>query len=157
MKKLNYSPVVTVLTLLAFTVALFFVPTTAEAKWQDNSDELPGMNDFPTTLVIVAGGLVVATTVFLLVRKGSKDKGSEEIIEQQDVNKTDSTNTVDTDQIEKTDQDYDEIVSFLGKASPKSSLGFMITLDQVEKTYSLENTKPDFSDIQLNVGITLGF
>ena len=59
MKKLTTNPIMVLLILVAFTFTMFGAPSSAEAKYDDRSDELPGMNEFPTTLTIVAGAVVI--------------------------------------------------------------------------------------------------
>jgi hypothetical protein len=54
---------------VALLVASTWVPDTAQASWRDNSGDLPGLEGFPTGLVILLGAVVVVGAVVILKHK----------------------------------------------------------------------------------------
>ena len=62
----------TLLLLVAFLPAV--LAQNIQAKWVDQSDDLPGLYDFPTGLVIGVGVAVTALIVVLVVKKKQNKK-----------------------------------------------------------------------------------
>lgn len=62
----------TLLLLVVFLPAIF--AQNIQAKWVDQSDDLPGMYDFPTGLVIGAGVLITGLVVVLVIKKKQNKK-----------------------------------------------------------------------------------
>jgi len=106
------------------------------------------MNEFPTTLVIITGVAVVAGAILLLSKK--KDKTDDKSVESKDETREDSDS--------KTEDYKDEANSFrIDTKSSKALVNTYFTLNQVSDSYSLKNTQPDFSNLQLNVGFAFSF
>ncbi len=71
------------LSVLLTVIFLFFLSSEYSfAKWDDKSDDLPGMKDDSeiTTLLVVGGVLVTGMVVYLLVRKSKRNKPASSII-----------------------------------------------------------------------------
>ena len=51
----------------------------SEAQWTDRSDELPGMSDGPSPLLIITGVLVVAGVAYMVVKKSKKNAEEDKI------------------------------------------------------------------------------
>ena len=162
MKKSTTNRLIALIMLSAFVLTLFLTPVTARAAWDDKSDELPGMHEFPTTLVIIAGVAVVAGTILLLSK--NKDKSDDEAVktdektagaiensEQTIEERPDSTQVIENEQ----EISFKELLN--APEQELSNVKFYIGLDQVDETFSSKLSQPGFADVQLNVGFMLSF
>lgn len=157
MKKSTTNRLITLITLSAFVLTMFLTPVTARAGWDDKSDDLPGMHEFPTTLVIIAGVAVVAGTILILSKK--KDKADDETVKANEIKGSDQSTEErpDSNQVIENEQDisYQELLGAPERGL--SSVKFYVNLDQVDETFSSRFSRPGFSDIQVNAGFTFSF
>ncbi len=140
-----------ILALAAFAIQLVLAPAAAEAAYDDRSDELPGMHDFPTELVVI-GGLAI---VGLLVYKASKkDKdNSDDATETIDTGA--ATEDTDTDNTQSSDEQ-----SFLPAEQEQGSpfsLKVGLDFDHDQAPLDLGVSGKDLPDATVRVGVSFGF
>lgn len=153
MSHLKSKSISAVLIAAFFVVFILGAPLSAEAKWDDRSDELPGLQGFPTGLLIAAGVLAAGGIILLIAKKG-KDKTAET---PTDVNtkdsETDSTETA-TDSLTTKSADFD--TSLLTEIS-KPKLGLFVDLDPGKDYLSDRSYANDLKSLTVKAGFTIGF
>jgi len=154
-------PTCIMLTLVFFTFSSVFVPATATASWRDRSDELPGMESFPTGLAILTGVVLVGAVTYLIVKKNKKNKAEKEAVE--DNAPVDAQQEAETNEAEQTtlllrDKDDTKVVSSFGTSECQASkIGLYFNVDQGERNILGEKSAPDISDITVKVGVSFVF
>ena len=161
MKKQKTVKSLMIVVLLAFAVNIVVVPS-SDAKWRDNSDDLPGMQNFPTELAIVAGVLVIGGITYFIVKKSKKDKTEKTDIGQDtETSTTDSVIDSNSDTESVTSLDNNKSVRNLNEhpvsEKQKSRVGFYLNVDQDNLSNGINKSELDFSDVSVKVGFSIGF
>ncbi len=65
---------VSAMMIAVFSFATIFTPSTANAGWHPQDDNLPGMHEFPTGLVVLTAVVAVGAVTYLIVKKNKSDK-----------------------------------------------------------------------------------
>jgi len=155
MQRQFLNPLSVILVVVLFAAQLFIVPTTAEAKWTDRSDELPG-DDFPTGTVIVAA-VAVGIVVGYIIYKHSKKSDSDE---EGDVEVEDASESSESSYLEGSPESIREYPSechLVPVVTEQPTLGFYLNVTDDSQLYGPGESATDFSDVTLRAGFSIDF
>lgn len=150
--------------MLVSAMAIFFfgfssivTPSSAQASWGDNSDNLPGMHKFPTELVILTGVVVVGAIVYMVAKKNKSDKNLP--TENSTKGKTEESSGATTDSTQTSTIEPAATSSLLDIESNQSGskLGLYFDVDSPDQVSPLRSSKPRLSDLTFKVGFSIGF
>lgn len=154
MRSISTSLTVVLMTLACFTFASVTAPSTASAKWHDESGKLEG--DFPTTAVIIAGVAIVGAVTYLIIKSGGDDK---------DESKDEKTEETTSKSTEKEDEDSELTSRYEGKTvlassmvSPKQpAVGLYLGLEQDVMEPVGHESASSISDVTFKAGLSFSF
>lgn len=148
---------VSMMVIFFFGLSSIFTPSTAQAAWGDNSDQLPGMQKFPTGLAVLTGVVVVGAIVYMVAKKNKNDK--ELPTESSTKEDTEATSGAASDSTQSTTTDPASTSLLLDTDSNRSGskLGLYFDVDSPDVPSTVLNTKPRFSDLTFKVGFSIGF
>ena len=72
MKKQFTSQTLAIITLIVFALGSLAMPSKAEARWHDQSDQLPGIGGVSTELVVIGVVAVGAAVTYAVIKHGKK-------------------------------------------------------------------------------------
>lgn len=153
MKKLIKKSSIGIITLLAvFAFQTFCMPSTAVARWHDRSDELPGMDNNITPILIGGAVLIGGILIYKLSKKGSEDDFGTDI---------DTSGTKTDDTKSETEESSDSLNTQsssinISSSQNKKHVGLYFDIDH-EQRDRIKNAAFDVSDITFKVGLKLGF
>lgn len=151
MRGTSITVTVVLLALAFFAISSISAPSTASAQYRHRSEKLPGMQKFPTTLVIIAGVAVVGTVTYLIIKKSQKDK--------------DEGEWEGDESIDKSDEESDEAsfhqsgISLASTAvsEKRSNVGLYLDVDQTSRETLGAGSVKKLSDMTVKVGLSFGF
>ena len=148
---------VSMMVIFIFGLSSIFTPSTAEARWRDGSDNLPGMHEFPTGLAVLTGVVAVGAIVYMVAKKNKNDK--ELPTENSTKEDAEETSGATTDSTQTSTSDPAVTSSLLNTDSNQSGskLGLYFDVDSPDLPPTVLNTKPRFSDLTFKVGFSIGF
>jgi len=141
MKKFSTNSGIAVLIAVAVFGFFTIIPSSVDAGYTDRSDELPGMNDFPTELAIIAGVAVVASVVYLVSKSGSDDNND----------KTDDNNETEKSESGSIDNSLGDLAT--NKIEGKK-LNLYLGMD---KANGAKLNTLGLSDIEFKAGVVFSF
>lgn len=154
------NPVSVLLILTVFAATTFLLPSSADARWIDHSDEYPG-SDGPSLGTVVALGAVACLAiggVILMSKKNKQDK----LAPESEVTETEETESV-TDEETESEADTAGSASTSGFSAPMlgeqqpSQLGLYLNIDPLSNDNGFRGKGIDLSDVTLKAGITFCF
>lgn len=138
-----------------FALASILTPSTAEAKWRDGSDNLPGMHEFPTGLVVLTAAVAVGAVTYLIVKKNKNDKKLPAAPQSKPQDDSDaSSDSASTTSVEPAETRI-AVDNQLKPYSSKLDLYFDVQNDAYSTP--VRNAAPKLSYLTFKVGLTLGF
>jgi len=138
---------IAVLTVMIFALSSLVLPETAEAKWHDNSGDLPGMG-FPTGLVIAGAVVAVAGITYLIVKKSGNDDGV----------KIGSPTEDAADEEAQTETSETEATTAIKPVVESSKVSLFVNSDLLSKSRDYEDTRPSAVDgLAVHAGLTFSF
>jgi hypothetical protein len=135
--------------MLTFFMFSILGPSSAFARWHDNSPKTDG---FPTGLAIAGGIVVVGSIVYLMVKKSHKsdqDAKTDEI-------ESDSESSEDA----KLDNYSPDPVAFASSSAVSdraSKVGLYFGIDRTGRKVVSDSPAPITNDLTLHVGLSVGF
>ncbi len=148
---------VSAMMIAVFSFATIFTPSTAKAGWHPQDDNLPGMHEFPTGLVVLTAVVAVGAVTYLIVKKNKSDKQLP-AVKKTEVNsqatedaKADSINAVSStspkpDQSRRSDQ-----------MQSQSKPDFCTDVENSPFRTTVIDNRLRLSDLALKAGFALGF
>ncbi len=140
--------------LAVFAATILITPAPAAAKYRDRSDELPGMSDFPTELVII-GAVVVAGVIFLAVKGKSHKTEKPELKAPQPAATETPAEAAPVDTTGGATEESSLVVPESQRSGQRVNLFFNVT--DSGPGFSMEDKARDFSEMTVRVGFTFGF
>jgi hypothetical protein len=140
--------------LAVFVFATLFTPATAEAKYRDNSDQLPGMDGPNPTPYIIAGGALIGGFVLYKVFSHKSDNDKKVQGPTDFSAPADGGDKLESDADATQDPDGAEL-SFENDQESRVKLYLDVTSD--DNGSDDRGPAMDFSDLTVKVGLSLGF
>jgi hypothetical protein len=168
MKTLTHKLPTIALLIAVFAVSVILAPSTAEAKWVDRSDELPGMaGDFNLTPYLIAAGVLVGgVVIYKIATSGSGSSDRDSVPWSENDATADNSDSVDeattedeSAEVESTRGDHSSGSSSRSILVPEegSRIGLFFNVTDDRPLLNADKQTLDFSDLTLRAGFTIGF
>ncbi len=155
MQRFSTKSTVAALIVAVFTAYVLFTPSPAYAKWDDRSDELPGMDNSLGTYLLVGAGIVAAGTVVYLIAKSGKDDGANQ---KPDVTSPTSTaETTEQPAAEDDDAENQEHGTTGQLLEKQGDLKFYFDVRPEKLDNGFDDRALGVSNMTVRAGVSLGF
>ncbi len=154
MKTTKFKQITVAVTLAAFALVMF-APAPAQAGWDDQSDELPGMDNNWGTYALVAAGVVAVIGTIALIKKGSDNSDTTEKPADQEPLNADGVEEAEGDKA-GSDAAASGSVSFDAEAYAPSRFDLYVGLDQAGGSHVSDGSLK-LSDLGVKVGVSVSF
>ena len=141
--------------IFSFLVTLLILPTNGYAKWDDKSDELPGLYSISTETLILVGVGTAVLMYFLLKSSKKPDTKSDEEKKQQKETEADSSNaSFNSDKLNRIIE-FNNLKQFVSHQESKFSVLPIFDVQNEPVLYTAYGKSKN--GLVFKVGLTLNF